>query len=66
MVHSVTGQAVDPEFCRNNGVSIGVLPHPDPLLCNYFVVCANGLPFLAQCNPNEIFWPPTGDCQPGK
>ncbi|XP_070495201.1 probable endochitinase [Chironomus tepperi] len=64
----IYGQGLD-GFCT--GRPTGVYPHPDPVRCDLFVLCAVGVPILQECPANQIFlpWlgsdPPYGECLPG-
>ena len=55
------------------GYYLGVIQHPDPTWCRYYIICLNNEPIeLRSCDPGYIFIPrdvadpPYGECQPGE
>ncbi|KAL7014691.1 hypothetical protein ACKWTF_016071 [Chironomus riparius] len=55
----------------DQGVGSGLFPHPDPLKCNSFVLCAMSIPIPQVCPTGKFFVPysdsspPYGSCQIG-
>ncbi|CAG9811762.1 unnamed protein product [Chironomus riparius] len=67
----INGQVIEQNFCIDQGVGSGLFPHPDPLKCNSFVLCAMLIPIPQVCPTGKIFdpypdsSPPYGSCQIG-
>jgi hypothetical protein len=59
-------------YCFDNGIALGVVPHPDPELCDHFLICALYVTYVDHCPPYEIFVPHIGsdpqygECEPGE
>jgi hypothetical protein len=67
---SFNGQDVDPSIC--SGIWVGLLPHPDPQLCRFYIRCFVSVPTVLECPENKMFVPHynasaiDGTCEPGK
>ncbi|XP_058832526.1 fibrillin-1-like [Topomyia yanbarensis] len=50
-------------FC--DGITAGIFPHPDPVLCYKYVSCVFGESNVYQCAEGFIFDPEIFECKPG-
>ncbi|XP_062551072.1 uncharacterized protein LOC134216072 [Armigeres subalbatus] len=59
----VFSQSLNSSIC--NGTISGIVPHPDPRLCQMFVSCVFGTGSLHQCDEGHIFNVTIPQCVPG-
>jgi len=66
----VNGLDIDPTICSD--IWVGLLPHPDPQKCSFYIRCFIFFPTVLECPSNTIFVPHSnasfhdGSCVPGK